>query len=160
MEQLIVLQQTVISLLTQNTSPQALIHPNHDVLFTTSTSARNNSVSALAQQYQRMAQSAPIASPLSSSPHGNCFGAVVQCYSIMNLQAEVKCTRCKWRSTHVYYGATSSDSQNISRDELLKRFHARDRGSYRCPICRKDQMGLEEVQSHCLNHSWAEIMGL
>ncbi|KAJ5279568.1 hypothetical protein N7478_004940 [Penicillium angulare] len=61
MEHLIVLQTTVISLLRgQNINITDLIHPNHSLITRGTKSARDGTISALSQQYQRLAQADPI----------------------------------------------------------------------------------------------------
>lgn len=64
MEQLVTLQQTVITLLSDDrgtNNPFAnLVHPNHSGIFQSTSSIRENTLSALGEQYQRLLQKLPI----------------------------------------------------------------------------------------------------
>ncbi|KAJ5107172.1 hypothetical protein N7456_003847 [Penicillium angulare] len=72
MEHLIVVQTTEISVLRRrNINITDHIHPNHSLITRDTKSARGGIISALSQQYQRLAQADPSPRPLSatSEPH-------------------------------------------------------------------------------------------
>ena len=68
MEQLITLQQTVISLLNQAQGNNDIVFPQGTKLVISSKEIRTGSVAALSQQFQRMAQAAPIPTRVLPTP--------------------------------------------------------------------------------------------
>lgn len=170
MAERIALQQTVISLLTGRDPIQNLVHPHHGTLLQSSSSARQNSINALAEQYQRMLQSARI-NQSAQSPSGgppNCGGKI----KMSNPRGRVvkfECTSCRWEDESYHKGGVnglflegvSSGGSTIREEVFTQRFHRRDeKRKYCCCVCREDKVyNFWDMRSHCRSHSKAEIMG-
>ena len=128
-EQLIKLQGTVISVLTGNTPISALVYPDHDLLSNTSIAVRLRSLSALADQFQRMSQAAPITAPPALRPIRECDGVI----SLAPLLGQYQCLRCSWTAIRT---KKQTNKHRSCVGTFLEYFHATGGiCSYRCALC-------------------------
>ena len=138
MEQLIIMQQTVISLLSNgavNNVMTNLIHPNHNSVYTSASNVRQQTLSGLGSQYQRLLQAAPIAPSLTASPDTinngyNCFAKVqIQSKGLISPREDMKCWTCGWAARtqwKVNYCPTphSKDGSLVRTECFHQKFHA------------------------------------
>lgn len=151
-EQLIKLQGTVISILTGNTSISALVHPNHDLLSDTSIAVRLRSMSALAEQYQRMSQAAPILPPPAPRPRKDCDGTLsYRSDGKWGFQDVIKwqCSRCDWVIRHCRNDTVLFKKHISCTKNYLEYFHAKgESGRFRCALCDDERLGSPEMREH------------
>jgi len=99
MEQLVILQNNVITLLTHSvTKGNHSIHPQHHAIWRDSTSVRDNTLTALVQQYQRMSQSRPIRPALRAPGTRNCRGIIKKESRTFSPDRHV-CELCGWATS-------------------------------------------------------------
>ena len=130
-EQLIKLQGTVISILTGTTPISALVYPNHDLLSDTSIAVRLRSLSALADQYQRMSQAAPISAPPAARATKDCDG--IMNFSPDSMSDDIdwwECSSCNWKNNFW------KPKHPLCSRTYLEYFHVKG-NSYlrRCALC-------------------------
>ena len=144
-EQLIKLQGTVISILTGQTPIGALIYPQHDLLSDTSIAVRLRSLSALAEQYQRMSQAAPISAPPAMKLIKDCNGAL-SFQSDDSWSPAWQCSRCKW----IAYPWDYLPSHIPCGQIFLEYFHAKGENlRYCCALCDvKPLRDGDDMQKH------------
>ena len=125
-EQLIKLQGTVISVLTGNTPISALVYPNHDLLSNTSIAVRLRSLSALADQYQRISQAARISAPLLLRSIKDSDGFI----SSTSATGVRHCSSCNWE-----VGYRVKVMHEFCERTFYEYFHAKGVNRYRCALC-------------------------
>ena len=148
-EQLIKLQGTVISILTGETPISALVYPQHDLLSDTSIAVRLRSLGALAEQYQRMSQAAPISAPPTVKLTKDCDGAM-RFQSDENLERRNsetgilenfhtwRCSKCKWTTYSKFFTESSAVfSVHVYCYQIfMEYFHAKgELQRFRCALC-------------------------
>ena len=135
-EQLIKLQGTVISVLTGNTPISALVYPDHDLLSDTSIAVRLRSLSALAEQYQRMSQAAPVPTTPTMRWIWDCDGTIsFRSIATINKPSlvEYHCSSCNWRENFNF--ANGSSHKSCVRT-YIEYFHRKGKpGLYSCALC-------------------------
>ena len=149
LEQCVKLQDIVISILMRNDPISALIHPDHNLLYEVSTSARAQSLSALTDQFQRLRQAAPIppAPPsirLDFKCH--CLAFESDCAPGSN-SSELHCSTCGWKGS-ILIPDVSSHTVCI-----MAKYHARGQhGRFQCCDCDfKEVCSGERFQRHLVD---------
>lgn len=169
MQQLLIMQQTVITLLTESRAHDTLrnvIHPDHDTVYRTSSAVRSDTLCALGQQAQRLAQAAPVERPLETPPSAlsairspqdtnggyNCQNSLedqgvgkyvgYKGYSFEDSKLRAwKCTSCNWGDTVRHFQPLTRDGLGVDVLCFLVKFHRKgdteyDTLKYRCFICK------------------------
>ena len=150
MEQLIILQNNVITLLRKKDTLDHVVHPRHDYLVQQSESVVRNTISALKDQYQRIDQARPIRPAPSSSQTGgtsgnNCGGTIE--YVGRTGSSSYACQLCHWVLPdclyEIYSHTLTKDGRMMGFLSFIKKFHYQPRQSglsggksqWKCCVC-------------------------
>ena len=152
MTHLITLQQTVITLLQQSIGQTEVIFPNYSALISSSDSARTGAVSTLAQQFQRMAQAAPI--PKNFPTPQTCRGKVEHKFSKEWFVWACDTCPAAWKTYWIRFVSIDchlGDRARVIDYESLLSNHVSGQKSLECRIC---QMSIGDNQLAWRQHFW------
>jgi hypothetical protein len=159
MEQVIIIQQIHITLLEEAQANNDIVLPHMRELLSTFDSVKRNSVKALIQQGERMAQAAQIRRPLAlTGQPKSCEGDISQ------LRGRYECSKCGWRGESYPQG----DFQVIVKDRGLSNlifdmgethWPGQD-GKFACLACTSSErspLDYDGLLKHFKQHRFSEM---